>query len=267
MELGCSTLLFGDHPLDDTLKTIADAGFKAIELCSIPGMAVHILPDAGETDCKAVKDACARYGLVIESVGASGDLLSPDGRRKFMNLMDRAALIGAPAITSGAGGKSDDEESFQAVVKNFEALAQHAIDTGVRISIKPHVRSAVYDTPTSLRLMKHVDTKWIGINLDGSHIWRTPRQEDPAESVRQLARHIFTGRIRDTLSREIPIGPVETQIPGGGAMDLKSVCSEFRKVPGLKYLTLEIVGMKDYTLEQCRDVVTRCMDKLKPLCA
>lgn len=266
MELGCSTLLFGDHPLDVTLKTIAAAGYKAIELCSIPGMAVHIQADTSGSDCKAIKDLCAKHGLAIESIGASSDLLNPDGKKRFMDLMEKAALIGAPAVTSGAGGKSDDEESFKTVVKNFESLAQHAKKTGVKISIKPHVRTAVYDTPTSLRFMKEVDAKWIGINLDGSHIWRTPKLEDPAESVRQLAKYIFTGRIRDTLSREIPIGPVETQIPGGGAMDLKAVCNEFKKVPGLRYLTLEIVGMKGYTIEQCKDVVARCMAGLKPLC-
>src|SRR3989337_3044335 len=42
VELGCSTILYGGHSLDDALAGIEKAGYKAIELCAILGMADHI---------------------------------------------------------------------------------------------------------------------------------------------------------------------------------------------------------------------------------
>ena len=40
--LGCSTILYGRYSLEQALKGIAKAGYKAIELCARPGMAPHL---------------------------------------------------------------------------------------------------------------------------------------------------------------------------------------------------------------------------------
>lgn len=255
MELGCSTLLYGGYDLDTTLKGIAKAGYKAIELCAIPGMGDHLPHDQSVGYYEDLKKKIAGYGLAIESIGASTNLLDAQARARFIKLMEAGAILGAPAMTTGSGGASDDEESFKVVVTNMDEMAKEAARTGVKISIKPHVRSAVYSTPTSLKFMKAMDTKWIGLNYDASHIWRTPDKEDPVESLKQLASYICTGRIRDTLSRDIPIGPVETQIPGKGAMDIPAICKVFKGIKGLKYLTLEIVGSKDFSLDEVQRVV------------
>src|SRR5439155_23611628 len=94
----------------------------------------------------------------------------------------------------------------------------------------------------------------------------TPEQEIPEESIPQLLPYLFTARIRDTLSREIPIGPVETQIPGGGAMNLPAIMDAFKQKKDLEYLTLEIVGTHTSTDGEYVDgIVQTSYDHLSPL--
>jgi len=255
MKLGCSTILYGGYDLDTALDGIKRAGYEAIELCSIQGMAEHLPVDQSPQYYQDVVGRISERGLAIESIGASTNLLDQECRRRFIKLMHIAKDIGAPALTTGSGGTSDDEESFKTVVNTINELARIGAELGVKLSIKPHVRSAVYSTKTALRFMREVDTNWVGLNYDASHLWRTPEKEMPEESLKQLAPYIFTARIRDTLSRDIPIGSVENQIPGRGAMNLSAICEGLKGVQGLEYVTLEIVGTKDFPLEEVQRVV------------
>lgn len=268
MQLGCSTLLYGSHPLDTALRGISAAGYKAIELAAIPGMSDHLPPDIYESG--SLLDALARQiadsGLAIESIGASTNLLDAGARARFVKLMEAGQRIGAPAITSGSGGASDDEVSFQTVATTLNTLAATAHQTGVKVSIKPHVGSAVYSTATALRMMQLVDTNVIGLNVDASHLWRTPEEEIPEQTIPRLLPYLVTARIRDTKGRERPIGPVENQIPGGGAMNLPAIIAAFKQKPDLKYIVLEIVGTHNgYTVEQVDAVVRKCHDLLAPM--
>lgn len=269
MELGCSTLLYGGHSLADALSHIAGLGYRAIELAAIPGMGDHLTDDTCESPSLLldVKNRIAASGLVIESIGASTNLLDADCRSRFIRLMRAGQYLGAPAITSGSGGAADDEVSFQAVAATLSSLAPIAAETGVKVSVKPHVGSAVYSTATALRMMKLVDTEHIGLNVDASHLWRTPEQEIPEQTVPSLLPYLATARIRDTLGRERPIGPVENQIPGKGAMNLRAIIAVFAQKPELKYVVLEIVGTKGFSLEQVDDVARRSLQALAPMVA
>ncbi|HIE52783.1 MAG TPA: sugar phosphate isomerase/epimerase [Armatimonadetes bacterium] len=264
MKLGCSTILFGGYSLDEALDGIVQAGYGAIELCTIPGMAPHLELGQPEAYYAEVRAKVADRGLVIESIGASGRL-NHDDPSQFVLVLEAAAALGAPAVTSGPGGKADDWESLKRVAATLNDLAPQAAELGVKISLKPHVRNAMYDTPSALRLMEMVDTRWIGLNVDASHLWRTPSHEIPEASIPKLAPYIVTARIRDTLSRDLPIGPVETQIPGGGAMNLPAIAAALKAVPGLEYVTLEIVGTKDYPKDEVQKIVEVCRERLEPL--
>ena len=268
MQLGCSTLLYGSHPLDAALRGIQQAGYKAIELAAIPGMSDHLPAEIYESDTHLaeLKHRIADHGLAIESIGASTNLLDAQARARFIRLMEAGQKIGAPAITTGSGGASDDEVSFQTVMATLNGLAPIAQQTGVKISIKPHVGSAVYSTKTALRMMEQVDPSVIGLNVDASHLWRTPELEIPEETIPKLLPYLVTARIRDTKGREKPIGSVENQIPGGGAMNLPAIINVFKQKPGLEYIVLEIVGTHSgHTVEQIDEVVTRCYNLLAPM--
>lgn len=266
MNLGCSTILYGGHPLETTLAGIQKAGYSAIELCAIPGMADHLSADEDPASYRRVGEHIADHGLAIESIGASTNLLDPDRRARFVRLMKAASILGAPAITTGSGGVSDDETSYRNVVAIIGELARIAADLGVRLSIKPHVRAAVYSTPTALHFMNDVDRRWVGLNFDASHLWRA--NETPEESLAELGPHLATARIRDAVSREAGgPGPVDEQIPGNGAMNLRAIADRLQALSSLRYTVLEIVGTKDQPLEAIQRVVDTSHDRLRELFA
>jgi len=263
MKLGCSTLLFGGHPLERALGSIAAIGYRAIELCAIPGMADHVPHDASEDAYADLRTLINTSGLEIESIGASTNLLDPAARERFEDLMGVAAILGAPAVTTGSGGVADDEDSFRQVLAVLRELGDRGRSLGVTVSIKPHVRAAVYNTPTAVRAMQELAHPWIGLNVDASHLWRAG--ENPEDTILQLLPWLATARIRDTLSRDVPIGPVETQVPGGGAMNIEAIVDVFRDKKDLRFLTLEIVGMKDFPLEKAEQIAEESYHRLRPL--
>lgn len=266
MKLGCSTILYGGYDLAEALAGIRQAGYVAIELCAIPGMALHISAQFTPAQTQEVKAQVADSGLTIESVGGSGNPLNADPDSDFVRLLKVASRLGAPAVTTASGGSTDDA-SLKQVIKTIRQITPIARDLNVKISVKPHVGSAVYSTPSALRFMQEVDAAWVGINFDASHLWRTDPPEVPEDSVAQLADVIVTARIRDTLSHERPIGPVETQIPGGGAMNLPAIAAALDQLPRVPYAVLEIVGAKDFPLQQVQKVVQTSYDRFALLFA
>ena len=267
--LGCSTILYGGFSTEQALEGIAKAGYTAIELCARPGMAPHL--EIGKTALyyEEIKTQAASHSLAIESIAGTGGIGmdSPD----FDAVIAAAQQVGAPAIAEGAGGMSDDEESFKQVVELVNATAARTSQAGIKLSLKPHVNNAVYSTGTALRLMREVDRDWVGINFDASHIWRTEAAEDPVESLQQLKDYITTLRIRDNReSREGPIGPVETQIPGKGGIDLPALAAVMNTIDHVPYVTLEIVGTHggtDTPLPEVQRVAEESIAYLEPLFA
>ena len=265
--LGCSTILYGGFRLEQALEGIAKAGYKAIELCARPGMAPHL--EIGETASyyAEIKAQVASYGLAVESIAGTGGIGMDSS--EFDAVIEAAEQIGAPAIAEGTGGKSDDEESFKQVVELINTTAARTAQAGIKLSLKPHVNNAVYSTETALRFMREVDREWVGINFDASHIWRTAAAEDPVESLQQLKDDVATLRIRDNrASHEGPIGPVETQIPGKGGIDLPALAAVMNTIDHVPYVTLEIVGTHggtDTSLADVQRVAEESIAYLKPL--
>ena len=267
MKLGCSTILYGIHSVDEALDGIGKAGFDGIELGAIPGMGLHVEPGWSEKQYKELRAKIADHGLMIESIAGSGnDPYDPSPDSNFRKLMRAAPILGTPFITTGSGGKMDNPDDMKRAVEIFGGLAEFGKEVGTKVSIKPHVGAAVYNSTSALEFMPQVDSNWIGLNVDPSHLWRAPKWEAGADAIPKLAEYMFTGRIRDTLSHEMGIGPVETQIPGGGAMDLKACMDAFKQVPGLKIVTVEIVGTAQWELSAIQDAVQRVHDGLRPLC-
>jgi len=267
MELGCSTILYGGYSLDEALDGIAKAGYKAIELCARPGMAPHL--EIGKSDgyYKEVKDKVESRGLVIESIGGTGGVGL--GGEDFSKLLEAANLVGSPFIAEGAGGRSDDEESMKEVIDRLNKAAETASEYDVKLTIKPHVGNAIYSAESILKAVKDLNTDWVGINFDPSHIWRSGPDVDPVESLKKVKQYVFTLRIRDNReSRERPIGPVENQIPGKGAMPLPEIAEVMKSIKGVSYATLEIVGTHGgtgYPLMDVQKVVQEAFDYLNPL--
>lgn len=257
MKLGCSTLLFGGYDLDTALEGISRAGYEAIELVSIPGMGVHFEPDRPDEYYEKIKQKVADAGLVIESVGVAGGFNSD----RFETLVKAAAALGAPYVSTSSGGESGDEQYWAAMMRRMKFARVCARVHGVKLSFKPHVRGAVHNLESAKRFAQANDSPWVGLNIDNTHLQR--EGDDPIEAVKQLSDWIFTARIRDYKSEDMSIGPVENQIPGKGMADVKGYYEALCQVPGLEYVVVEMVGSKDFALDEVQRVIEETIAALK----
>lgn len=261
MKFGLSTLLYGGYDLDTALDGTKKAGYDGIELCAIPGMGSHIEPGQSDAYYAEMKSKVADAGLEIESLGASGDIQGDAGRARFKQVLDAAAKVGAPFVTTGAGGQADNEDSYKKVMEAVHDVTGTCKATGVKVSVKAHVGNFVRNTETALRFMSDVDTDWIGINWDCTHVMR--EGDEPIESLNKLAPYIFTVRFRDTKPEGKGIGPIENQIPGKGVMDVEGIFAALKAMEGLEWITVEMVGSKEFELAEVQRVVEETIAWMK----
>jgi len=278
MELGCSTILYGGYGLDAALDGIAKAGYTYIELCARPGMADHLEIGKPASYYAEVRDKIESRGLKVESIGGSGGISMTSD--EFVNVLEAARLVGAPFIAEGAGGEApaveDDsftpefQDSLRTVVDILNQAGARAADFGIRLAIKPHVNTSICSCDTILEAVKTLDLETVGFNYDPGHIWRSEeRAEDPVATLEAVKDYVVTLRARDNrASREAPIGPVEPQIPGNGAMDQPALAALMKSIEGIPCATLEIVGTHagtGYSLQDVQDVAERAHSALRPL--
>jgi sugar phosphate isomerase/epimerase len=188
----------------------------------------------------AIREQLEAAGLALESVGCSGALRT----ERFEPLMQAAAALGAPYMTLGSGGVAGDEEAWQQVIDTVRGALPVAEKTGVKLSFKPHVRAAVYNTATARRFIEEVGSPLVGLNLDNTHLERSG--DDPIAAVNELRDWIFTARIRDYKSDDFSVGLIEHQIPGKGTSNVRGYYEALATVPGLEYVVLEMGGT-DYS--------------------
>lgn len=240
LKIGCSSLLYGGYDLDAAIEGMRAAGFDAVELCSIPGMGEHFRGGEPPEVYAGIREKLQGAGIAIESVGCSGALRT----ERFEPLMQAAAALGAPFMTLGSGGVADDEDAFQQVIETVRAALPVAEATGVKLSFKPHVRAAVYNTRTARRFIEELQSPLVGLNLDNTHLERSG--DDPIAAVAELREWILTARIRDYRSDDFSVGLIEHQIPGKGTANVRGYYEALTTVPGLQYVVLEMGGT-DYS--------------------
>jgi sugar phosphate isomerase/epimerase len=235
LKTSCNSVLFGNFSLETALKNIADSGYDGAELAALPGMASHVGIDTSESFLKEVAKMAEDRSLQLSSIEAGGV------RDDFDAVLQTAASLGIPVVAIGSGGKMNDEEAFKEVVEGVAKAVERAETHGVKLAVKAHVHAAVYNSATCLRLLDEVDSKYVGINFDPSHIFRAG--ELPEEAAAKIGKGIIHSHFRDAPVAEMgPPGNPWEQIPGTGLIDLSATIKSLRDVGYEGYLSLEVIG-------------------------
>ena len=244
MKLGANTVLFGGHDMETAFKYLAMAGYDGVEVSAIDGMSEHLVLGRWREIVPEVKRLAKEYGL---------ELLAMEQPRQDADTMEAAMQAaveaGIPIINCGPGGKTDDEESFQASIESLGKLVDRAEHYGVTLCVKAHVGQAVYDTPTTLRLMDAISSPAFGIDMDPSHIYRA--NENPVEAIAAVISRVKHVHIRDCLGRQQGPGTPENQANGRGDIDLVGYIATLHENGYDGPLDLEVIGAKDYDVTRC----------------
>ena len=244
MKLGANSVLFGGHDLETAFKSIALAGYDGIEISAIDGMSQHLVLDRWQEIAPEVKRLAQAYNLELLAM----EQPSRDAA-KMEKAMQAAVEIGIPIINCGPGGKTGDEASLVQTIDEIGNLVQMAEKYGVTLCVKAHVGAAIYNTPTTLRIMDAISSPAFGIDMDPSHIYRA--NENPVEAIAAVIARVKHVHIRDCKGRQAGPGKPEDQANGRGDIDLVGYIRVLHENGYTGPVNLEVIGAKDYELTQC----------------
>lgn len=244
MKLGANSVLFGGHSLETAFKYLAMAGYDGLELSAIPNMSEHLVIERWQELVPEIKQFARVYELALLAI----EQPSQDAAR-MEQAFQAAAELGVPIVNCGPGGKTGDEDSFQQSLDTLGKLVELAGKYGVTLCVKAHVGNAIFDTPTTLRLMEAIDSPHFGIDMDPSHIYRA--NEDPVEAIQAVVSRVKHVHIRDCRGRQQGPGKPEHQANGRGNINLVGYISALHEAGYTGPVNLEIIGAKEYSVEQC----------------
>jgi sugar phosphate isomerase/epimerase len=244
MKLGANSVLFGGHDMEIAFKYLAMSGYDGIEISAIDGMSEHLVLSRWRDIAPTIKSLAQTYNLELLAME------QPSQDPAVMeNAMQAAVEIGIPIINCGPGGKTDEEGSLQQSIDSLGNLATMAERYGVTLCVKAHVGAAIYNTPTTLKVMEAITSPAFGIDMDPSHIHRAG--ENPVEALGAVVSRVKHIHIRDCKGRQQNPGKPEEQANGRGDIDLLGYLRVLHENGYTGPVDLEVIGAKAYTVEQC----------------
>ncbi len=244
MKLGANSVLFGGHDMETAFKHLAMAGYDGIELSAIDGMSQHLVLAHWRDLVGEIRQLSQTYGLELLAM----EQPSQDPAR-MEQAFQAAAELGIPIVNCGPGGKSNDEALLQQAIDSLGNLAKMAERYGVTLCVKAHVGAAIYNTPTTLKVMEAITSPAFGIDMDPSHIYRSG--ENPVEALSKVISRVRHVHIRDCKGRQQGPGKPELQANGRGDIDLLGYIKVLADHGYSGPLDFEVIGAKEYSLVQC----------------
>ena len=246
LKLGINTVLYKGYDVKTALKAVKLAGYDGAEISAIQGMCEHLVLDAWETQAPLVKAAAKEAGVELLSM----EVASLDEDR-LTKAFKAAKYLGIPVVNVGPGGKSDDEETFRTSIDTLKARSALAAQYGVKLCCKAHVGSAIYSTPTTLKMMELIPDESFGVDMDPSHIHRAG--EKPEEALASVVSRMGHVHIRDCKGPGPAPGAPADQACGRGEINLYGY---FKALVDAGYdgpVCLEVIG-PELTMQKAQSI-------------
>lgn len=220
MKLCFNTSAYGWHDLDYALRQIAGFDYWSVEMQADR-------PHAFPADFDAARRAHTRQlpeELNLHPVGILSSHCDAWGCSKmfepfFINkdaavrakrieltkeIIDLAADVGCPHIQTAAGiianaGYPLPRDAWNYLVTCMEELVDYGRSKGVRVSVEAEPSTLVESTIDMARLMKDVNSPWLGLTYDVGHV--AVLGDDLIKSVGLVHEHIFNVHIEDICGR------------------------------------------------------------------
>lgn len=258
VRLAFSTNAFKKFPLEYAIRSIAEVGYKGVELlCDVP----HAYPPLfGEEQIKETKKLLAELNVGISNLNAFtlyaiGDVYHPswiedDEHRRMerlrhtINCINLAKHIGAPNISTEPGGPILQEISDRRTLEKLfieemlvaEGAAQKA---GIKILIEPEPKLLLENSSQFLHFIKNFSTDFVGLNFDIGHFYCVG--EEIEKLIYNLADYTSHFHLEDISAARIH----RHLIPGQGAIDFRAVFKAIEGVGYHGYVTVELYPYQD----------------------
>jgi L-ribulose-5-phosphate 3-epimerase len=195
-QLTLCTNTYHTYSLEDALAGAAAAGFKSVELTSVPGWTEHVRRDADDEELARVKDLLRQYGLEAVSFAGHSDLASDAGVGEFQKALDIAQKLGIHYVTTSTGGHDASsagtiEEQREQFLNRIRPLADEAAEKDITICLETH-GGLVASGVLSAALVELIDKPNVGINYDPGNVifYGDTRPEKDIEVAAPYVKHV-----------------------------------------------------------------------------
>lgn len=256
MQLAFSTNAFKKFPLDQAIRSIAQAGYKGVELlCDVP----HAYPPLfGDEQIASTRKLLSELGIGVSNLNAFtlyaiGDVyhpswIEPDEKQRqerlhhTLNCIELAKKVGAKNLSTEPGGPTNGTGVSRSTLEkifleNIWIAEQAAHSAGIKILIEPEPGLLLENSSQFLNFVKDIQTDCVGLNFDIGHFYCV--REDPEELIYKLADYVEHFHLEDIAANR----EHRHLIPGHGSIDFKSV---FKAIDGVGYRGFVTVELYPY---------------------
>jgi sugar phosphate isomerase/epimerase len=172
----CSSLCQMRQPLDTALKTIAEIGFRWVDLSAFP-WAPHVniaeLVEDFDREARRVESALAEHGLGVSNFTFESVDVRPfeQYEPQFRALVRLAGKLDVRLINLMAPSPKSDRDEMVDKLRKVQAIAEEG---GVLLSVETHVNQITERPEDALWLCRQVPG--LGLTLDPSHYYAGPHQ-------------------------------------------------------------------------------------------
>lgn len=256
MKLAFSTNAYMRFSVEDALSRLASVGYRGVELMAdVP----HAWP-AGllQERKRSIRETLDQLGLGISNINAfmmnavadprqpywHPSWIEPDPHYRRIRIehtkraLTLAKELRAPNITTEPGGPLAPGQSFEQgldeFVRELKPVVEHAEREGVMLLVEPEPGLLIEKADQYLAFADRINSPMLGLNFDIGHQYCMG--EDPAASVRKLAKHIRHVHLEDIAATRVH----HHLVPGAGAIDFPSVIAALREFGYAGWLTIEL---------------------------
>ena len=261
MRLGASLHTHSDNP-KEIARAYVDAGYSA-------AVCPPVSLDQPER-IRALREAFARYDVMLAEIGVWNNMLDPDPARRAANVEANAQALALadelgvlccvniagsfnPTRWDGPHPRNLSEEAFELTVQNVRQIIDAVKPRRTRYSLETMPWVIPDSADSYLRLIEAIDRPMFGVHLDPVNLINCPaRYYDNAEVLSEcfskLGPWIVSCHGKDIIMRDQLTVHLDEVRPGLGTLDYKVFLRELSRLPRDVPLILEHLEPDEYTL-------------------
>ena len=250
MKFAFSTNAYRQHSLEESIASIKNAGYSALEImCDTP----HAYPPLTDERILQIKNKLKNNEMSISNLNgfmlcAIQDFHHPswiedsiEFRNKRIehtkNCIILADKLNAKTVSTQPGGpiegvpKEKDLKIFETGIKKLIPLLEQ---TKVKLLIEPEPNLLIENSGQFLEFMKRIDNDFIKLNFDIGHFFCV--NEDPADLILKLEQFIEHVHLEDISKDRVH----NHLIPGRGVINFEKIFENLEKIRYKGFITIEL---------------------------
>ncbi len=248
-KLGFRLAGFQLWPLDKALTTLAEIGYRSVELClEHPDLNPEILnPEA----LARLKSLLGRLGLRVSSISCHGkkDSIALTLKKQLLGL-NIARELGTRYLVVGTTLSQNDPQGAD-TLRALEVLVRAAEECDLMVAVEPEPETVIHGMYDFSMLASNLSGSSLGLNLDLGHAYLT--ESSPIEVIDEYASFIVHLHLEDM------IRPAHNHLlPGDGYMDLQGAIMRLRENGYSGDLTVDLFDILDAPEVWAKKALERC---------